>query len=38
MQRNLPFRGFRPSYYLYGMTIVVAYGWYKAGRGIRERK
>ena len=37
-QRNLPARGFRPSYYLFAVGIIMTYGMYKAGQGIRERK
>lgn len=37
-QRNLPPRGFRPSYYLLGMGIIVSYGFYRAMQGIREKK
>jgi len=37
-QRNLPARGFRASYYLFAMGIIVTYGIYKAGVGIREKK
>ncbi|KAL9069905.1 MAG: hypothetical protein Q9161_005219 [Pseudevernia consocians] len=36
-KRNLPARGFRPSYYLYAMGIICAYGLYKTGKGIREQ-
>ncbi|KAI9779974.1 MAG: hypothetical protein M1816_003289 [Peltula sp. TS41687] len=35
-KRNLPARGFRPSYYLYAVGIIMTYGFYKAGQGIRE--
>ena len=37
-QRNLPARGFRPSYYLFAVATIMTYGMYKAGQGIRERK
>lgn len=37
-KRNLPARGFRPSWYLAIVGAVCAYGWYKAGKGIRESK
>jgi hypothetical protein len=37
-QRNLPVRGFRPAYYLIGMHMVMAYGFYKLYYGIREQK
>ena len=38
VQRNLPARGFRPSYYLAAMGIIMTYGLYRAGQGIREQK
>lgn len=37
-QRNLPARGFRPSYYLVAMGLICTYGLYKTGKGIREQK
>ena len=37
-QRNIPARGFRPSYYLAAMGIIMTYGLYRAGQGIREQK
>ena len=37
-QRNIPVRGFRPVWYLLGMSVIMTYGWYRAGQGIRERK
>ncbi|KAL2057626.1 hypothetical protein ABVK25_002010 [Lepraria finkii] len=35
-KRNIPARGFRPSYYLAAMGIIMTYGLYRAGQGIRE--
>ncbi|KAI4127618.1 MAG: hypothetical protein LQ338_003113 [Usnochroma carphineum] len=35
-KRNLPARGFRPSYYLLAMGLVMTYGFYKYGKGVRE--
>jgi hypothetical protein len=37
-KRNLPARGFRPSFYLLGMGVIMTYGFYKLGKGIREEK
>jgi NADH dehydrogenase (ubiquinone) 1 alpha subcomplex subunit 13 len=37
-KRNLPARGFRPSMYLVGVSLIMTYGFYKYGVGIRERK
>ncbi|KAA8909785.1 GRIM-19 protein [Sphaerosporella brunnea] len=37
-RRNLPFRGFRPSYYLLGMGVVCAYGFYETMKGIKEQR
>ncbi|CAD6564824.1 MAG: hypothetical protein ASARMPRED_005694 [Alectoria sarmentosa] len=37
-KRNLPARGFRPSYYLLAMGVICTYGLYKTGKGIREQK
>ncbi|KAA8645980.1 hypothetical protein EYZ11_003996 [Aspergillus tanneri] len=36
-KRNVPARGFRPFYYLVGMHMVMAYGFYKLFHGIREQ-
>ncbi|KAK9561094.1 hypothetical protein V6000_003997 [Aspergillus fumigatus] len=36
-KRNLPARGFRPIYYLVGMHLFMAYGYYKLFYGIREQ-
>lgn len=38
MQRNLPSRGFRPSVMLAGMGLLMTYGFYRVGQGIREQK
>ncbi|OCL08413.1 hypothetical protein AOQ84DRAFT_340351 [Glonium stellatum] len=35
-KRNLPVRGFRPSVYLLATGLLMTYGFYKAGKGIRE--
>ncbi|GES57522.1 NADH-ubiquinone oxidoreductase subunit GRIM-19 [Aspergillus terreus] len=35
-KRNIPARGFRPIYYLVGMHLVMAYGYYKLFHGVRE--
>ncbi|KAL9094851.1 MAG: hypothetical protein Q9165_002800 [Trypethelium subeluteriae] len=37
-KRNLPARGFRASYYLIGVGLIMTYGFYRLGIGIRERK
>ncbi|KAK5004015.1 GRIM-19 [Cryomyces antarcticus] len=36
-KRNLPARGFRPSVYLLAVGVVMTYGFYKVGKGIREQ-
>ncbi|KAL2865835.1 putative NADH-ubiquinone oxidoreductase subunit GRIM-19 [Aspergillus lucknowensis] len=36
-KRNIPARGFRPVYYLIGMHLFMAYGYYKLFYGIREQ-
>ncbi|RYP04874.1 hypothetical protein DL764_004197 [Monosporascus ibericus] len=36
-KRNLPVSGFRPGTWLLGMGVVMAYGFYKLGQGIREQ-
>ncbi|KAI9800251.1 MAG: hypothetical protein M1825_004235 [Sarcosagium campestre] len=36
-KRNIPVRGFKPTYYLLGITAIMGYGWYRMGQGIRER-
>ncbi|KAB8073714.1 GRIM-19 [Aspergillus leporis] len=36
-KRNIPARGFRPVYYLVGMHLFMAYGYYKLFYGIREQ-
>ncbi|KAL8706210.1 MAG: hypothetical protein Q9201_000716 [Fulgogasparrea decipioides] len=35
-KRNLPARGFRPGYYLFGVFAIMTYGWYKYIKGVRE--
>ncbi|KAL8928445.1 MAG: hypothetical protein Q9208_001678 [Pyrenodesmia sp. 3 TL-2023] len=35
-KRNIPVRGFRPSYYLAAMAAVMTWGLYKYGKGARE--
>ncbi|KAF2144790.1 uncharacterized protein K452DRAFT_223043 [Aplosporella prunicola CBS 121167] len=35
-RRNLPARGFRPSVYVAGIGLLMTYGFYKLGKGIRE--
>ncbi|ODQ52995.1 hypothetical protein SAICODRAFT_30404 [Saitoella complicata NRRL Y-17804] len=37
-KRNLPMRGFRPSYYLLGMGLICGYGFYAFGKGVHERR
>ena len=37
-RRNLPVRGFRPAYYLLGVGVVMTYGFWRMGKGIREQK
>ncbi|KAH6677218.1 GRIM-19 protein-domain-containing protein [Halenospora varia] len=36
-KRNLPARGFRPAVLLAGMLGICSYGFYKVGKGIREK-
>ncbi|KAK2759819.1 hypothetical protein FQN54_002553 [Arachnomyces sp. PD_36] len=36
-KRNVPARGFKPSFYIVGMHLVMAYGFYKLFYGIREK-
>ncbi|KAI9707229.1 MAG: hypothetical protein M1836_000189 [Candelina mexicana] len=36
-KRNIPARGFRPSYYLFAVGVIMTYGFYKVGKGIREQ-
>ncbi|OQO12498.1 hypothetical protein B0A48_03140 [Cryoendolithus antarcticus] len=36
-RRNLPARGFKPAYYLVAMGVVMTYGFYRVGQGIREQ-
>ncbi|KAF2459487.1 NADH dehydrogenase-like protein 1 alpha subcomplex subunit 13 [Lineolata rhizophorae] len=35
-KRNLPARGFRPSYYFLGVTLLCTWGFYEFGKGVRE--
>ncbi|KAF2122132.1 NADH dehydrogenase-like protein 1 alpha subcomplex subunit 13 [Lophiotrema nucula] len=35
-KRNLPARGFRPSVYLLGTALIMTYGFWKYGKGVRE--
>ncbi|MCJ1305498.1 hypothetical protein MMC08_008312 [Hypocenomyce scalaris] len=35
-RRNLPARGFRPSYYLFAVGAIMTYGFYRLGQGVRE--
>ncbi|KAL9602932.1 MAG: hypothetical protein Q9219_001457 [cf. Caloplaca sp. 3 TL-2023] len=35
-KRNLPARGFRPAYYLLAVGVIMTYGLYKYGKGVRE--
>ncbi|KAI4193843.1 MAG: hypothetical protein LQ346_003810 [Caloplaca aetnensis] len=37
-KRNIPIRGFRPSYYLAAMAAFMGWGLYKYGKGVREHK
>ena len=37
-RRNLPARGFRPATYLVAIGVVVTYGFWRVGQGIREHK
>ncbi|KAI9723605.1 MAG: hypothetical protein M1812_000905 [Candelaria pacifica] len=36
-KRNIPARGFRPSSYLLAVGVIMTYGFYKVGKGIREQ-
>ncbi|KAI9863504.1 MAG: hypothetical protein M1824_000184 [Vezdaea acicularis] len=36
-KRNLPARGFRPVYYLVAVGLICTYGFYKVGKGNREK-
>ncbi|KAI5842445.1 GRIM-19 [Morchella snyderi] len=36
-KRNVPARGFKPSYYLFAMGAICAYGFYEVTRGNREQ-
>ncbi|CBX98018.1 hypothetical protein IAQ61_010122 [Plenodomus lingam] len=35
-KRNLPARGFRPAAYLVGTAVLMTYGFWRVGQGIRE--
>ncbi|KAL5120336.1 hypothetical protein ACEQ8H_001626 [Pleosporales sp. CAS-2024a] len=35
-KRNLPARGFRPAVYLIGTGVLMTYGFWRVGQGIRE--
>jgi NADH dehydrogenase (ubiquinone) 1 alpha subcomplex subunit 13 len=37
-KRNLPARGFRPAVYLIGTGVLMTYGFWRVGQGIREHK
>jgi hypothetical protein len=37
-KRNLPVRGFRPAVYLIGTGVLMTYGFWRVGQGIREHK
>ncbi|KAJ5124271.1 uncharacterized protein N7515_008096 [Penicillium bovifimosum] len=37
-KRNLPARGFKPGYYMIGMHLIMAYGFYKYFHGVREQR
>lgn len=37
-KRNLPVRGFRPAVYLLGTGVLMTYGFWRVGQGIREHK
>ncbi|CAL5866226.1 uncharacterized protein PFLUO_LOCUS433 [Penicillium psychrofluorescens] len=37
-KRNVPARGFKPVYYLVGMHMIMAYGFYKYFHGVREQR
>lgn len=37
-KRNIPIRGFRPSYYLAAMAAFMGWGLYKYAIGVRELK
>lgn len=37
-KRNLPARGFRPAMYLAGTAVIMTYGFWRVGQGIREHK
>lgn len=31
-------RGFKPVYYIIGVHLIMAWGWYRYGKGIREQQ
>ncbi|KAI1432990.1 NADH-ubiquinone oxidoreductase subunit [Xylaria sp. CBS 124048] len=37
-KRNLPANGFRPGAWLLAMGVVMTYGFYKLGQGVKEQK
>ncbi|KAJ5830569.1 uncharacterized protein N7525_008822, partial [Penicillium rubens] len=37
-KRNIPARGFKPAYYMIGMHVIMAYGFYKYFHGVREQR
>ncbi|KAJ5153305.1 uncharacterized protein N7482_009783 [Penicillium canariense] len=37
-KRNIPARGFKPFYYMVGMHMIMAYGFYKYFHGVREQR
>lgn len=37
-KRNLPIRGFRPAVYIVGTAVLMTYGFWRVGQGIREHK
>ncbi|KAJ5425951.1 hypothetical protein N7527_004137 [Penicillium freii] len=37
-KRNVPARGFKPAYYMIGMHVIMAYGFYKYFHGVREQR
>lgn len=37
-KRNLPARGFRPAAYIVGTALLMTYGFWRVGQGIREHK
>ncbi|KAJ5692511.1 hypothetical protein N7462_001934 [Penicillium macrosclerotiorum] len=37
-KRNVPARGFKPFYYMAGMHLIMAYGFYRYFQGVREQR